>query len=123
MLDETQLPKQQPDKKRGPGRPKKDEHSVSFTITMPPANFDQLNEQVAATGRSRSELLRNAWGGVPLTLRHEPGLDEHYDQLGSLATTLNQLLELAQLGLAQPAQVQNTLSLVNQKMVELSGQP
>ena len=108
-------------KKRGPGRPKQDVHYASFTITMPPGDLDLLNEQVATTGRSRSELLRTAWKDKPLTLRHEPALDEHYKQLGKLGTNLNQLMSLAHLGLAPPAQVQHILAQVDQKMAEING--
>ena len=108
-------------KKRGPGRPKQDVHYASFTITMPPGDLDRLNEQVATTGRNRSEILRMAWNDKPITLRHEPALDEHYNQLGKLGTNLNQLLVLAHLGLAPPAQVQHILTQVYQKMAEING--
>lgn len=120
MTPEDEAP-EEPKKKRGPGRPKLDVHAVSLTITMPPADLDRLNEQVATTGRNRSELLRMAWNGVPLTIRHEPALDEHYSQLVKLATNLNQLMSLAHLGLVTQTQVQHILSQVDQKMVELSG--
>ena len=108
-------------KKRGPGRPKQSEHYASFTITMPPADFERLKEQVVATGRSRSELLRLAWNGVPLTQQHEPQLDEQYHQLGQLATTLDQLRSLGQIGPLAQDQVQQVLAQVDQKMAELSG--
>ena len=107
--------------KRGPGRPKQDVHYASFTITMPPGDLDRLNEQVATTGRSRSELLRTAWNGKPITMRYEPALDEHYSQLKKLGTNLNQLMSLAHLGLAPPAQVQHILTQVYQKMAEING--
>ena len=108
-------------KKRGPGRPKQDVHYASFTITMPPDDLDRLNEQVAATGRNRSEILRMAWNEKPITMRHEPALDEHYNQLGKLGTNLNQLMSLAHLGLAPPAQVQHVLTQVDHKMAEING--
>ena len=88
---------------------------------MPPGDLDRLNEQVATTGRNRSEILRMAWNDKPITMRHEPALDEHYNQLGKLGTNLNQLLVLAHLGLAPPAQVQHVLAQVDQKMAEING--
>ena len=112
---------EKPKKKRGPGRPKQDVHYASFTITMPAADFNRLNEQVADTGRKRSEILRMAWNDKPITLRHEPALDEHYNQLVKLGTNLNQLMSLAHLGLAPPAQVQHILAQVDQKMAEING--
>lgn len=120
MMPQNDAP-EEPKKKRGPGRPKQDVHYVSFTITMPAADFDRLNDQVADTGRKRSEILRMAWNDKPITLRHEPALDEHYKQLGKLGTNLNQLLSLAHLQLAPPAQVQHVLTQVGQKMAELNG--
>lgn len=120
MIPENEAP-EEPKKKRGPGRPKQDVHYVSLTITMPPDDLERLNEQVTTTGRSRSELLRMAWNGVPLTMRHEPALDEHYSQLVKLATNLNQLMSLAHLGLVTQTQVQQILLQVDQKMAELSG--
>lgn len=120
MIPENEAP-EEPKKKRGPGRPKQDVHFISFTITMPPDDLERLNEQVTTTGRSRSELLRMAWNGVPLTMRHEPALDEHYSQLVKLATNLNQLMSLAHLGLVTQTQVQQILAQVDQKMAELSG--
>lgn len=120
MMPETEAPGE-PKKKRGPGRPKQEVHYVSLTITMPPTDLDRLNEQVVTTGRSRSELLRTAWNGLPLTMRHEPALDEHYSQLVKLATNLNQLMSLAHLGLVTQTQVQHILAQVDQKMAELSG--
>ena len=120
MTPEDQAPEESKNK-RGPGRPKQDVHYASFTITMPAADFDRLNEQVADTGRKRSEILRTAWNGKPITRRHEPALDEHYKQLGKLGTNLNQLMSLAHLGLAPPAQVQHILAQVNQKMAEMNG--
>ena len=120
MMPQDEAP-EAPKKKRGPGRPKQDVHSISLTITMPPADFDRLNEQVATTGRNRSELLRMAWNNKPLTMRHEPALDEHYSQLVKLGTNLNQLMSLAHLGLAAPAQVQHILAQVDQKLAEING--
>ena len=120
MTPEDEAPKESK-KKRGPGRPKQDVHYASFTITMPPDDLDRLNEQVAATGRNRSEILRMAWNEKPITMRHEPALDEHYKQLGKLGTNLNQLLILAHLGLVPPAQVQHILTQVDQKMAEMNG--
>lgn len=120
MTPEEQVP-EEPKNKRGPGRPKQDVHYASFTITMPAADFDRLNEQVADTGRKRSEILRMAWNGKPITRRHEPALDEHYKQLAKLGTNLNQLLILAHLGLAPPVQVQHVLAQVDQKMAEMNG--
>ena len=108
-------------KKRGPGRPKQDVHSVSLTITMPPDDLDRLNKQVTTTGHNRSEILRMAWNGKPITMRYEPALDEHYSQLVKLGTNLNQLMSLAHLGLAPPAQVQHVLTQVYQKMAEING--
>ena len=107
-------------KKRGPGRPKQDTHYASFTITMPPDDLDRLNEQVAATGRSRSELLRTAWNDKPITMRHEPALDEHYDQLMKLSTDLFQIKEMGLLGLIAQNQVEHILSQVDQEMAEMS---
>lgn len=120
MMPEDEAP-EEPKKKRGPGRPKQDVHFVSFTITMPPGDLERLNEQVTTTGRSRSELLRMAWNGVPLTMRHEPALDEHYDQLMKLATNLNQLMGLSHLGMVMHTQVQQVLTQVGQKMAEIGG--
>ena len=120
MTPEDEAPEESK-KKRGPGRPKQDVHYASFTITMPPDDLDRLNEQVAATGRNRSEILRMAWNEKPITMRHEPALDEHYNQLGKLGTNLNQLMSLAHLGLAPPAQVQHILTQVDQKMAEING--
>ena len=120
MTPEEQVPKK-PENKRGPGRPKQDIHYASFTITMPAADFKRLNEQVVDTGRSRSEILRTAWNDKPITLRHEPALDERYNQLGKLGTNLNQLMSLAHLGLAPPVQVQHILAQVDQKMAEING--
>lgn len=119
MRPDDQVP-DEPKKKRGPGRPKRDIHYASFTITMPPDDLSRLNEQVVLTGRNRSELLRMAWKGMPLTPRHEPALDEHYSQLVKLATNLNQLMSLAHLGLVPPAQIQHILVQVDQKMAEIN---
>ena len=107
-------------KKRGPGRPKQDVHSVSLTITMPPDDLDRLNKQVATTGRSRSELLRTAWKDKPLTLRNEPALDEHYNQFVKLATDLIQMKGMGFIGLVAQNQFEHILSQMDQEMVEIS---
>ena len=107
-------------KKRGPGRPKQDVHSVSLTITMPPDDLDRLNKQVATTGRSRSELLRTAWKDMPLTLRNEPASDEHYNQFVKLATDLIQMKGMGFLGLVAQNQFEHILSQIDQEMVEIS---
>ena len=107
-------------KKRGPGRPKQDVHSVSLTITMPPDDLDRLNKQVATTGRSRSELLRMAWKDKPLTLRNEPALDEHYNQFVKLATDLIQMKGMGFIGLVAQNQFEHILSQMDQEMVEIS---
>ena len=106
--------------KRGPGRPKQDVHYASFTITMPPGDLDRLNEQVATTGRSRSELLRTAWNDKPITMRHEPALDEHYNQFVKLATDLIQMKGMVLLGLVAQNQFEHILSQMDQEMVEIS---
>ena len=107
-------------KKRGPGRPKQDVHYASFTITMPPGDLDRLNEQVATTGRSRSELLRTAWKDKPLTLRNEPASDEHYNQFVKLYTDLIQMKGMGFLGLVAQNQFEHILSQMDQEMVEIS---
>ena len=106
--------------KRGPGRPKQDVHYASFTITMPPGDLDRLNEQVATTGRSRSELLRTAWNDKPITMRHELALDEHYNQFVKLATDLIQMKGMVLLGLVAQNQFEHILSQMDQEMVEIS---
>ena len=106
--------------KRGPGRPKQDVHYASFTITMPPGDLDRLNEQVATTGRSRSELLRTAWNDKPITMRHEPALDEHYNQFVKLATDLIQMKGMGFIGLVAQNQFEHILSQMDQEMVEIS---
>ena len=120
MLAEDENP-ENPKKKRGPGRPKKDEHYGSLTITMPPEDLLRLNEQVKQTGRSRSQLLRDAWNGQPITPLYEPGLDAHYDQLIVMTTTLNQLLPLQQLGAEMQDKIRHILFQVEQKMGDLNG--
>ena len=105
--------------KRGPGRPKQDIKCASFTMTMPADDFVRLNEQVASTGRNRSEVLRTAWKDKPLTLRSEPALDEHYNQLGRLYTDLIQIKEMGLLGLVAQNQVESILSQVDQEMEEI----
>ena len=107
-------------KKRGPGRPKQDVHSVSLTITMPPDDLDRLNKQVATTGRSRSELLRTAWKDKPPTLRSEPASDEHYNQFVKLYTDLIQMKGMGFLGLVAQSQFEHILSQMDQEMVEIS---
>lgn len=107
-------------KKRGPGRPKQDVHSVSLTITMPPDDLDRLNKQVATTGRNRSELLRTAWKDKPLTLRNEPASDEHYNQFVKLATDLIQMKGMGFIGLVAQNQFEHILSQMDQEMVEIS---
>ena len=107
-------------KKRGPGRPKQDVHYASFTITMPPGDLDRLNEQVATTGRNRSEILRMAWNDKPITMRHEPALDEHYNQFVKLATDLIQMKGMVLLGLVAQNQFEHILSQMDQEMVEIS---
>lgn len=120
MMPQDEAPKE-PKKKRGPGRPKQDVHSASFTITMPRADFDQLNEQVATTGRSRSELLRMAWNGKPITLRYELAAAECYNQFVKLGTTLGNLEGSGYLEPVVRTQVQHILTQMDQKMVEISG--
>ena len=107
-------------KKRGPGRPKQDVHYASFTITMPPGDLDRLNEQVATTGRNRSEILRMAWNDKPITMRHEPALDEHYNQFVKLATDLMQMKGMGFIGLVAQNQFEHILSQMDQEMVEIS---
>ena len=107
-------------KKRGPGRPKQGVHSVSLTITMPPDYLDRLNEQVATTGRNRSELLRTAWKDKPLTLRNEPASDEHYNQFVKLYTDLIQMKGMGFLGLVAQNQFEHILSQMDKEMVEIS---
>ena len=119
MTPENEAPEESK-KKRGPGRPKQDVHSVSLTITMPPDDLDRLNKQVATTGRSRSELLRTAWKDKPLTLRNEPASDEHYNQFVKLYTDLIHMKGMGFLGLVAQNQFEHILSQMDQEMVEIS---
>ena len=119
MTPEDEAPEESK-KKRGPGRPKQDVHYASFTITMPPDDLDRLNEQVAATGRNRSEILRMAWNEKPITMRHEPALDEHYNQFVKLYTDLIQMKEMGFMGLVAQNQFEHILSQMDQEMVEIS---
>ena len=119
MTPEDQAPEESKNK-RGPGRPKQDVHYASFTITMPPGDLDRLNEQVATTGRSRSELLRTAWKDKPLILRNEPASDEHYNQFVKLYTDLIQMKGMGFLGLVAQNQFEHILSQMDQEMVEIS---
>ena len=87
---------------------------------MPAADFDRLNEQVVDTGRKRSEILRTAWNDKPITMRHEPGLDEHYNQFVKLATDLIQMKGMVLLGLVAQNQFEHILLQMDQEMVEIS---
>ena len=95
-------------KKRKPGPRPKAEHYVSFTITMSPADVLRLEEQQQATGHSRSELLRRAWQGLPLSprTRHSLAVVKFYRELIELVAGLQQLGRTEQLGPGVPAKVE-----------------
>jgi hypothetical protein len=81
-------------KKRKPGpRPKSAGHYKSLTITLPPEDLEHLLEQVRQTGRNRSDLLRRAWRGLPLTPRVKRGVLSvaFYRQLVKLVEKLEEL--------------------------------
>lgn len=108
--------------KRKPGRPKQDFHYESITITLPPDALIRLEEQAAATGRSRSNLLWRAWEGLPLIPKRErtPEQVEYYRHLVKLATNLNQLMVLARVGQDVQAQARVTLNQVQQLLSKLN---
>lgn len=96
-MSEEDLPQR---KKRKPGPRPKAEHYESFSITMSPADFRELQEQMRLTGRNRSDLLRRAWRGLPLTPRtqHSLAVVKFYRELVELVSSLRQLEQAAQVG-------------------------
>jgi hypothetical protein len=119
MSDSTDSPK----KKRKPGPRPKAVHYKSLTITLPPADMEDLLEQVRQTGRSRSELLRRAWRGLPLTPRAKRGVIAvaFYRQLVKLVGSLDELVGTDEFnpGIQRQAQtildqVQGFISVLNE---------
>ncbi|AMR25444.1 hypothetical protein A0257_22390 (plasmid) [Hymenobacter psoromatis] len=101
-------------KKRKPGPRPKAVHYKSLSITLPPADMDRLLEQVMQTGRSRSELLRRAWRGLPLTPLVKRGVltVALYRQLIKLVRNLEELVSTDEFGPAIQGQAQVTLGQI-----------
>lgn len=101
-------------KKRKPGPRPQAVHYKSLTITLPPADMDHLLEQVRQTGRSRSELLRRAWRGLPLTPQVKCGVLSvaSYRQLVKLVGKLQELLTTDEFGPAIQGRAQTVLDQV-----------
>lgn len=98
-------------KKRGPGPRPKALHYKPLTISLPPEDMDRLLEQKNQTGRSRSELLRRAWQGLPLTPQVKRGVLSvaFYRQLVRLVGNLEELVATDEFGPAIQGQAQATL--------------
>ena len=110
-------------KKRKPGPRPKAVRYKSLTITLPPADMEHLLEQVRQTGRTRSELLRRAWQGLPLTPQVKRGVLSvaFYRQLVRLVGGLEELVRTDEFGpviqnraQASLDQVQRFLTVLNE---------
>ena len=101
-------------KKRKPGPRPKAALYKSLTITLPPADMEHFLEQVRQTGRSRSELLRRAWRGLPLTPLVKRGVVSvaFYRQLVKLVGNLDELVDTDEFGPAVQGQAQTILDQV-----------
>jgi hypothetical protein len=111
-----------PKKKRAPGRPQElFTHDSTIQIRLNSGQLMQLEEQAAATGYSRSAIIRSALNGVQV-LRAQPTAEqrEQYRQLVKLATNLNQLVVLARVGQDVQAQARATLAQVQQLLATLN---
>ena len=119
MADSSKLEK----KKRKPGPRPKPARYKSLTITLPPEDMDHLVNQAKQTGRTRSELLRRAWQGLPLTpqVKRDVLSVAFYRQLVKLVEGLEELVRTDEVGLdiqsqaqAQLDQVQRFLTVLNE---------
>jgi hypothetical protein len=101
-------------KKRGPGPRPKALHYKSLTISLPPEDMDRLLEQKKQTGRSRSELLRRAWQGLPLTPQVKRGVltVAFYRQLIRIVGQLEELVATDEFGPAIQGQARTALDQV-----------
>jgi hypothetical protein len=101
-------------KKRGPGPRPKALHHKSLTISLPPEDMDRLLEQKKQTGRSRSELLRRAWQGLPLTPQVKRGVltVAFYRQLIRIVGQLEELVATDEFGPAIQGQARTALDQV-----------
>lgn len=109
-------------KKRGPGPRPQATHYKSLTITLPPEDMTHLLKQVQQTGRNRSELLRRAWQGLPLTPRVQRGVLSvaFYRQLVRLVARLEELVNIEEYGSGIQGQAQVTLDQVQRFITVLN---
>jgi len=109
-------------KKRKPGPRPKAACYKSLTITLPPEGMDRLLEQVRQTGRTRSELLRRAWQGLPLTPQVKRGVLSvaFYRQLVRLVGKLEELVNTDEFGPVIQGQAQASLDQVQRFLTVLN---
>lgn len=105
-------------RKRKPGRRPALVRSKSLTITLPPEDMARLLEQKKETGRDRSELLRRAWQGLPLTPRAKwtVRVVGFYRELVKLVKRLETIAENEQYESAVQLQAKAALDQVQQFM-------
>lgn len=84
--------------------------------------MDRLLEQKKQTGRSRSELLRRAWQGLPLTPQVKRGVLSvaFYRQLVRLVGGLEELVATDEFGPAIQGQAQAMLDQVQRFITVLN---
>jgi hypothetical protein len=111
-----------PKKKRASGRPPAlFTYDETIQIRLNMVQLLELDQKAAASGRSRSAIIRAALDGVQV-LRAQPTEEERerYRQLVKLATNLNQLIVQARVGQDVQAQARATLDQVQQLLNALS---
>jgi hypothetical protein len=103
-------------KRRKPGRRPRPVHYIPLTITLLPEDMTRLLAQAQQTGRSRSELLRRAWQGLPLTPRVQRGVQDvaFYRELVKLVSNLEELVGKEEFGLVLHSQARVLLDQVQQ---------
>jgi len=109
-------------KKRKPGRRPQAIRAKPLTITLPPEDMKRLQVQALVTGHKRSELLRRAWQGLPLTpkVKWNTQVVDFYKELVNLVEHLETIASTEQFELPVQRQAKAALDQVQQFMHTLN---
>lgn len=109
-------------KKRKPGRRPQAVHAKPLTITLPPEDMERLQVQALVTGHKRSELLRRAWQGLPLTpkVKWNTQVVDFYKELVKLVEHLETIASTEQFEPPVQRQAKAALDQVQQFMHTLN---
>lgn len=107
---------------RKPGRRPQAIHAKSLTITLPPVDMERLQVQALVTGHKRSELLRRAWQGLPLTpkVKWNTQVVDFYKELVKLVEHLETIASTEQFEPLVQRQAKAALNQVQQFMRTLN---